>query len=104
MSAQNVPQRLPTRGRYTLLNADKLDNIYHTLVNDSEMTSMKLATMYHLKGRTARQLLADFAASNSRADFHITERRGRHRKNFALLHNKIESILKRDNCLTIRGV
>eukprot|EP00667_Euglena_gracilis_P034511 EG_transcript_60098 len=92
------------RGIYTRLSKDKLNDIYRTLSENSDMTVPQLMRQYHLKRRTAYQLHADFSQCTSPEGFHQTELRGRRRKNFDLLHSKIERILRADSGLNLKAV
>eukprot|EP00667_Euglena_gracilis_P029742 EG_transcript_39941 len=100
-----MPRRnRPKRGRYSRLSADKLKDIYQCLSDDPEIRTQELMRRYHLKRRAAPQLMAQFPTCPSAEEFHHSETRGRRRKNYALLHSKIDDILRSDSGLTLKSV
>lgn len=74
---------------YNLLSREKLNDVFHALEADAELSASNLASKFNLPPRTARRLYHEWQETRTTDDFHVKHHSGRRQKDFSLLHAKI---------------
>lgn len=74
---------------YNLISREKLNDVFHALEAEAELSASTLASKFNLPPRTARRLYHEWQGTRTADEFHVKQRPGRRQKDFSLLHAKV---------------